>query len=377
MARRPRPKPVNVDPFRARVVRGPHADHVARWYWRAVRYLDGSEVVVWTGWATRDEVARTLRALPPETLPAASVARVALDTVDELLRAWIAACEDGVTRAKPLRPATLAAYRQHAKRVVGQLGAMRLRVLDGATVSRYVADGRRAGDAPGTLTLDVTVLRMAWRWSVRVGAAPSRDVDWPRCDPRERVRPRYTPKASDVVAVLPHLRPWARDVVLVLWGTGARIGEVASLRVGAVELDDGWIALDGKTGPRRVPLSPETVDVLRPYVDGRAPSVRLWPVSSEVVRHLPTSLRRACGAAGVPVWTSHALRRAAVDRLARSGVDVATAAAMLGHSPAVMLEVYRQVSADDLSGAVARARLGALPGGRVLTFARSGGDPER
>ncbi len=46
-----------------------------------------------------------------------------------------------------------------------------------------------------------------------------------------------------------------------------------------------------------------------------------------------------------------------MDRLARAGVDVATAAALLGHSPAVMMTLYRQVSDDDRRAAMAAARL--------------------
>jgi integrase/recombinase XerC len=359
------------------VVRGPHPERPDRWYWRAVRYGDGTEAVVWTGWATRDEVVATLRALPTDAPHRSRGERAALDTVEHLVRAWFAACEDGTTRAKPLRPATLATYRQHAKRIAHGLGDVRVRALDGAAVARYVAERRRAGAASGTLALDIAVLRMAWTWARTLGEVPAREVAWPRFDTRERVRTRYTPKASEVAAVLDHLPGWAGDVVRVLWGTGARVGELADLRVASVDLDGGWLAVDGKTGARRIPLDPETLDVLRPYVDGRAPEARLWPVSREVARRLPGRLGVACVAAGVPLWTSHALRRSAVDRLARSGVDVATAAALLGHSPAVMLTAYRQVSADDLSGAMARARLGALSPARVLRFTRPGGDPDR
>ena len=58
MARRKtnRPKPIKVARVRARAVRGPHAEHRNRWYWRAEVYADGRDQPVWTGWATRDEV---------------------------------------------------------------------------------------------------------------------------------------------------------------------------------------------------------------------------------------------------------------------------------------------------------------------------------
>ncbi len=59
------------------------------------------------------------------------------------------------------------------------------------------------------------------------------------------------------------------------------------------------------------------------------------------------------------------LRRAAVDSLLRAGVDVGTACAILGHSPAVMLTRYRRATLDDARKAVLTARLGSVPAGAV------------
>ena len=64
------------------------------------------------------------------------------------------------------------------------------------------------------------------------------------------------------------------------------------------------------------------------------------------------------------------LRRLAVDTCARAGVDPATAAALLGQSPVVMLQMYRQVSEEDKRRAVAKARLGHFSEGNVVAFPR-------
>jgi integrase len=79
-------------------------------------------------------------------------------------------------------------------------------------------------------------------------------------------------------------------------------------------------------------------------------------------------LRAGCLALGQEPWSVHGLRRLAVDQLARGGVDVATAAALLGHSPAVMLGHYRRVQAADLEAAVARVQLGEAPAGQVIAL---------
>ncbi len=93
------------------------------------------------------------------------------------------------------------------------------------------------------------------------------------------------------------------------------------------------------------------------------------------VRYLP----RACKQAGVKRFTPHSLRRAEVDGFLRSGVDVGVAAEHLGHSPKVMLNIYRQVSAEDLRAAVEKSGLGARPRGEVLTLPKKavGGERER
>ncbi|MCB9742255.1 MAG: tyrosine-type recombinase/integrase [Alphaproteobacteria bacterium] len=72
------------------------------------------------------------------------------------------------------------------------------------------------------------------------------------------------------------------------------------------------------------------------------------------------ALARACQNAKVQPFTPHGLRRMVVDRLARSGVDIATAASLTGHSPEVMLRHYRKVSEADRVAAVERAQLGVL-----------------
>ena len=65
-----------------------------------------------------------------------------------------------------------------------------------------------------------------------------------------------------------------------------------------------------------------------------------------------------------------------MDRLARAGVDVGTAAAVLGHSPAVMLSVYRQVGLDERRAAI--DALERLPRGEVIELSahRSGRSPQ-
>ena len=48
-----------------------------------------------------------------------------------------------------------------------------------------------------------------------------------------------------------------RALVLTVLDTGLRLGEIAGLQV--ADLQDGWLQVDGKTGERQVPVSPEVL----------------------------------------------------------------------------------------------------------------------
>ncbi|MEO0606450.1 MAG: site-specific integrase, partial [Myxococcota bacterium] len=181
-------------------------------------------------------------------------------------------------------------------------------------------------------------------------------------------RSRRTPTPGEVAQIVryfeEHERPWLPAALRLQAGLGCRIGELGELTWDRVDLEVGTVTLVGKTGPRTVPLRPDLAELIaslprtREFVLGRR--------HTTVRRQLNPKVQLACRRLGIQPFTSHGLRRLAVDTLARSGVDVGTAAAMLGHSPLVMLQAYRQVSLEDL-GVAARA-LPPLPRGDVVPF---------
>ena len=358
-----RPTPVGLPGIRARVVRGPRED--GRWYWRIERSSTADKSVLECVWATSAEaskrVAELLAAGGARPEPAAAAE---LSTVDELLGAYIAHLED--TRPD-LAASTLVSYR-HRRRQIWRagLGDIRLVRIHAADVDTMRASLLRR-HAPQTVLGQLVHLASAWRWARREGLVPDRDFAVPKI--KVPIRLRHTPSAAEIEAVLGELEhPWERLAVQLLWSTGCRIGEVAALTWSQIDLGRGELAVAGKTGPRRIPLGASAMQALREARIASAGAARLLSVTEGTCRRqLAVSIERACTALGQTVWTPHALRRAAVDALARSGVDVATAAALLGHSPLVMLRHYRQVSPDDLRAAVERARLGGPGSGRGRT----------
>ena len=377
---RTRPKTIAIGTrLRVRVVRGPHADDGARWYWRAERYDRASRTrdTLWAGWATAadaEAIVTRLAADGPSGAPRAG--RTAVRTVRDLLECWIWHVEHVGGRKGQVTPNTLRIYTSAARHVCEGMGDVRLDRLSGPTQEAHRDARLRAGAAASTVRNELDVLGFAWRWWMDRSPVPLKSL--PRVAVRgPTVRNRRTPSRGDVLATLDRLDGWARLAIALLYATGARPGEIRDLTWAGVDLDRREARLSGKTGARSVPLAPSAVDALRSWAadHGADPAARVLPCSPSTFDSYlgPHALRAACEAAGVPCFTPYGLRRAAVDAMARAGVDPATAASITGHSVSVMLTAYRTVSEDDRRRAVAVAGLGSLSGPKVLRFPAGAG----
>jgi integrase len=397
MARRPqRPEPIVLRPPRGPAVHGkairPPSKSSPWWYWRAVVYDGGQERTVWTGRADPEEARRQVWAvvgrgehLAPITEPEAGADEHEVVTLADLFALWRGHL---LEHRRDLAAHTLANYLQHSRVIEEVIGDVLIEELSSAHVDHYRAvvtrpppsgSRRRAARSAGSLRLDMITLAQAWEWGRARGGTPPRDLDLPSIAPKP-VRERYTPSAGEVAEVVARLPGWMQQLVRLQWATGARIGELASLRAADVRPDRAELLLgqhEGarKTGGRRVPVHPDTVPLLRDLVEGLGPADRVWPYDARgVTKHLNVALGEQAAALVQPHWTTHALRRAYVVRSVRAGLDPATVASITGHSVGMMMGTYRTVMAED-QRAAALALPGALPRGQVVQLAVGDGDP--
>ncbi|MBN1336127.1 MAG: tyrosine-type recombinase/integrase [Deltaproteobacteria bacterium] len=303
-----------------------------------------------------DLVARdALDAPEPEPDTEARPAR----TVKDLMEYWLATQED----RGDLRPVSVREYRNRAGSVTRILGDVLLDRVDRTTLEGFRDRRMHAGKAPRTVASEVAALAAAWRWGREVGHAPDRNL--PRVPILIRdVRDKLTPTPGEVAAVLSRLSGWKALAVLLLYGSGCRLGEVSTLTWDRVDLEAGEIRVEGKTGARVVPLPAHVVKALA-AAPRTGPRV-LGRTRGSVPALLGPAIKVACEDAKIRHWTPHGLRRAACDLMYRSGVDVGTAAAFLGHSPAVALQYYRKATLEDVRAAARKAGLGRLPAGKVV-----------
>ncbi|MEM6931306.1 MAG: site-specific integrase [Myxococcota bacterium] len=354
-----RPKPIDVGEIRARAVRprGKSGPKDGRWYWRA----EVARRMVWRGWATRTELPLILAEILIEGTAESATQIEDIATVRDLLEVWLG---EVVMPRGDTTESTKRAMRVCARRLVRGLGEHRLDRLGRVALDQWVAQRQRQADSALSVRNDLVALRSAWSWGQQVGACPRHDLAMPKVRAVNK-RPKRTPTPGELAAIVEHFEgrgfQWMATAVRLQAALGCRIGELGTLTWDQVDLTAGRITLEGKTGRRVLLLRPDLVQLLeelprdREVVLGR---------SLRAVHGLNLRLRHACSALGIEPFTTHGIRRLAVDTLARSGIDIGTAAAWLGHSPAVMLEAYRQVSIEDLEG-VSRT-LGHLPRGEVI-----------
>jgi len=170
------------------------------------------------------------------------------------------------------------------------------------------------------------------------------------------------PKANTVIG----LRD--RALLALLYGTGIRASECASLLNSHVDLEQLAIKVRGKGGHDRViPLNPQLAEWLRTYVQARGPALPTAPFFRSRFGRL---LSRGGIYERVRTWgqrshigirlSPHRIRHTFATHLVRAGVGLVTIRDLLGHRLITSTQVYLHVTADDLRAAAARHPISRL-----------------
>jgi integrase len=237
----------------------------------------------------------------------------------------------------------------------------RLKVIQREPLARYAVasitstliatyrDERLKTVAGSTVAKELTLLSHAFSVAIR---------EWGfglHFNPVSRVRKPSDPPARDRVlsdeerdalltACAGSRNPWIRPVVIFALETAARRGEILSLKWADVHLGTATAKVDGKTGPRVVPLSPPCIAMLKGLP--RSLNGQVFPVTVDALKQ---AYERAVNRAELQDFTFHDLRHDALTRLAKRGFSVLELRAISGHTTANMLQRYVSIDAGDLA----------------------------
>ena len=264
---------------------------------------------------------------------------------------------------------TLSAYAQDLKEFSSRLGELHIASVTGEDLVRFVTYLRETRKlAPATIKRRVACLKGLFGWLRRRGIIPAN----PFLEVELRVRvpdrlPRSLgPGAAKLLLEAADASPTlTRLSVRLLLATGMRVGELATLRIGDVDLSEGTVRLVGKGDrQRRAFLANELLaQELARYLAverASAPSGdRLFVATSGKAQSAASIRARIKGvarSAGLErSVTPHVLRHTAATVLVESGVDIRFIQKLLGHRSISTTQLYTHVSDRALREAVVRA----------------------
>lgn len=248
--------------------------------------------------------------------------------------------------------------------------------VDHRNLRLYLAYLKQAQYSAKTLNRHLSALRGFYKWMQReklIAIDPTLALSNPRT-PRNLP---HTMTDSDVNKLLEScdvstaigLRD--RAFLEFLYATGARISEVASLKLDQIDLDNGTVRLFGKGSKERiVPLYESAIEWLKKYLRSSRPalllkdkkgcthsalfiSVRGKNMSADSLRKVFSSYLIVAGLDSS--LSPHAVRHTYATELLGGGADLRIVQELLGHESLSTTQVYTHLSVDRLKEAAKAA----------------------
>jgi integrase/recombinase XerD len=265
-------------------------------------------------------------------------------------------------------PHTLAAYRLDTTRFVrwrkvhapGPLAS-----LDVATLTGYVAHLHDQGLAPTSICRHLASLSTFFRYLVLEGVLGenlARLIIAPAV--WDRLPTVLSPASVERLLAVPNsatpLGRRDRAALETLYATGCRASEVASLRLGDLDLPGATLRCVGKGDKQRVvPLGTRALAALGAYLADRLGLLRNAPATDAVFltrRGRPLSrvalwrvVKLAARAAGLPDRVSpHTLRHSFATHMLAGGADLRVVQELLGHASIGTTQIYTRVEVSRL-----------------------------
>jgi integrase/recombinase XerD len=268
---------------------------------------------------------------------------------------------------KGLRPASCEAYRrdleQFAEHVEGREGLL-VRATQ-ADVSGFMEGLRGHGVESRSIARKLSCLRGFYRWLLmdkRIGHDPTVNIETPSS---WKVLPKSLAE-SEVAEMLEKTGAAARSadadglalrdhaILELLYAGGLRVGEICSLRVEDLHLDQARAQVRGKGDKERiVPLGRSAVEALERYLTMGRPGL----VKAGVQRACFLSVR---GNALTRQWvwemvrssnrqaSPHKLRHSCATHMVEHGADLRSVQTLLGHADIATTQVYTHVALGHL-----------------------------
>lgn len=277
------------------------------------------------------------------------------------------------------KPITIREYRRTIeKHIKPAIGAFRLSDISRADVSdlhhRMRATPYQANHA---LSVMSKMFNLAEIWGLKPdGSNPCRHVKKYRVHQRERFLSPEELKTlgrvlSDCEANGSESKPVVSAFRLLIL-TGCRLNEIRMLKWEFVK--PGYLVLpDSKTGPRRIPVTPEIEAVLAeiPEIEGN-PYIITGLIEGQPINDLQKPWRRIRELSGLEDVRIHDLRHTYASNAVMGGMDILMVSKLLGHTQIQTTMRYAHLADDPVKAAAAKI---ASSLGQAMAAETPGDDP--
>ena len=254
--------------------------------WKVQFRLNGrSTSETLANYESAEKFALLITQLGPERARAALQARKTTESGTHTVESW---CRYHIGALSGVQPDTITRYEGYVRNDLGALADLPLDVVTHEDVAAWVNDlaktdlkTKRPKNSGKTIKNKHGFLSSAFARAETKGLVPSNPCKGTTL-PRTEVEPMVFLTHDEYVRFLGCFTPFWQPLVATLFSTGLRWSEATALRVGDVDLEHGVIMITrawkrgGEIGPpksrksrRPVSIAPETVEVLRPLVEGR------------------------------------------------------------------------------------------------------------
>ncbi|MET0650467.1 MAG: site-specific tyrosine recombinase XerD [Pyrinomonadaceae bacterium] len=264
---------------------------------------------------------------------------------------------------KGLSKNSLESYRRDLARLkaAAEAAGCEPHLLGKSALTQFVMSLSREGLAPRSVARTLSAVRGFYRFLMLDGhikADPSADIARPQGGQK---LPRFlTQEEIEKLLAAPDTTTpeGVRDRTLfeLMYATGLRVTEAATLPAASVDVDTGILVCMGKgSKQRRVPVGRSALEWLQRYQAARrvmlagreSPRLFVGYLGRPLTRqNVWAMLKRAASKAGVEGVTPHVLRHSFATHLLEHGADTRSVQAMLGHSDLATTQIYTHVTSE-------------------------------